>query len=222
MLVPFLPYVLVSLLQLVALAAGAATLAAASKWLLMPALGLALVLAAPRTRRARRVVGPAAAGILFSWLGDVLLGTPGGLGFLLGLGAFLLAHVSYLVLFARGLRTRPVPVWAVVLVPWWVALLVVLGPHLGALFVPVAVYGLVLGGSAALALATNRFSAVGALLFLASDTVLALKLFLPGFALWQADAVIMLLYLLGEGLIVFGAVRSPDSERSPSPVPQTG
>ena len=134
MLVPFLPYVLVSLLQLVALAVGAATLAAASKWLLMPALGLALVVAA-RGRRARRVIGPAAAGILFSWLGDVLLGTPGGLGFLLGLGAFLLAHVSYLVLFVRGLRTRRVPVWAVLLVPWWVALLVVLGPHLGALFV---------------------------------------------------------------------------------------
>jgi alkenylglycerophosphocholine/alkenylglycerophosphoethanolamine hydrolase len=72
----------------------------------------------------------------------------------------------------------------------------------------VAVYGAVLGLSAATALGTNPTIAVGAGLFLLSDSVLACKLFLPGFGFWQQDLVIMALYCAGQGLIALGLVRA--------------
>ncbi len=157
-------------------------------------------------------------GILLSWGGDVLFGMPGGIGFLLGLGGFLLAHVAYLILFRWPLRRRGLTWWAFAYLAWWLALMLVLGPHLGALIVPVAIYGAVLGASAAFALGTNPITAVGALLFLASDSILAFKLFWPGFALWQQDAIIMLLYCAGQGLIAFGAIRQ-GMRRARSSVP---
>ncbi len=211
LLIPFIPYAVVSLVQLVALFAGAVPLASATKPLLMPALLLALLWGL-RTWRGQ-VVLFGGLGILFSWAGDVLLGDPGGIGFLLGLGGFFLAHLAYLVLFLRPLRRRRMPWPALVLVAWWVGLLLVLGPHLGVLFVPVAVYGLVLGLAASAAMGTNRLTATGGVLFLLSDTLLALKLFLPGFALWEADFLIMLLYVLGEGLIILGAARNGPTGR---------
>ncbi len=232
---PFAVYAVVSVIQLAGLFAGAAQLASLTKPLLMPVLLLALIwstlgrrtsigLALNRATRGRRssIVALAAAGIVFSWIGDVLLSTPGGLGFLLGLGSFFVAHLAYFVLFLGPLRTRPfrtrpfrtrrasspLSPLGLLFVPWLVGLLVILGPHLGMLFVPVALYGLVLGLAAAAALGTNRLTAAGGVLFLLSDTVLALRLFLPGFSLWQADFLIMLLYVLGQGLIVLGAVRA--------------
>ena len=227
---PFAVYAVVSVIQLAGLFAGAAQLASLTKPLLMPILLFALIwstrgrrtsigLVLNRATRGRRssIVALAAAGIVFSWIGDVLLSTPGGLGFLLGLGSFFVAHLAYLVQFLGPLRTRPfrtrrasspLSPLGLLFVPWLVGLLVILGPHLGMLFVPVALYGLVLGLAAAAALGTNRLTAAGGVLFLLSDTVLALRLFLPGFSLWQADFLIMLLYVLGQGLIVLGAVRA--------------
>lgn len=210
-LVPFVPYAAVGLLHLVALAVGAELLATFTKPILMPLLFVALSWALRRAtdRPARGELAVfASIGILFSWAGDVLLGAPLSSGFLLGLGSFFCAHLSYLLLFLRPLRRRRLPWAALLLLPWWVLLLIVLAPHLGALIVPVAIYGLVLGAVAAAALACNRWVAVGALLFLASDTLLALKQFLPDFGFWQADFLIMLLYIAGQGLISYGVVRA--------------
>ncbi|CAN5171061.1 hypothetical protein BH11ACT2_BH11ACT2_05170 [soil metagenome] len=211
-LAPFVPYLVVTVAHLAGLGLANDALSGLSKPLLMPALVLAL-LASVRPRANRTVViGSIALG--FSWLGDILLAIPGGIGFLLGLGAFFFAHVAYLTLFWRRLRIRRVPLIALVFAVWWVALLVVLAPHLGALLVPVAVYGVALGASATLALACNRFVAAGATVFLVSDTILAFKFFYPGFSLWQADLVIMLLYCVGQGLVVIGIVRSAQPARA--------
>ncbi|MCU1512993.1 MAG: hypothetical protein JWO10_83 [Microbacteriaceae bacterium] len=213
---PFALYIAVGAVHLVALLTHAVPVSDATKPLLMPAL-LVGFLWALHQRTGRMPRGELAllgvTGILFSWLGDILLGTPGGMGFLLGLGAFFLAHVNNLVFFLRPLRRHRIPLVALVLVLWWVALLVTLAPHLGTLLVPVAIYGLVLGASAAASLGTIRTVAAGALLFLASDTVLALKMFLPGFSLWQADFLIMVLYIAGQGPIAFGAVRMARGRR---------
>lgn len=200
----FLPYLVVSLLHLTTLVVGSAW-SGPTKVLLMPALLLALL---GNVRRVRPMVGIwLGAGILCSWAGDVLLATPGGIGFLLGLGGFLLAHAAYLVLFRWPLRRWRLTWWAFAYLAWWLALVLVLSPHLGGLLVPVAVYGLVLGASAAFALGTNALTATGAFLFLVSDSILASKLFWPGFAFWQQDAVIMLCYCVGQGLIAWGAIR---------------
>jgi uncharacterized membrane protein YhhN len=198
------PYLAVSVIHVVALVVGMTAVSTPTKWLLMPALLFALVATAPRSRLVIVVGGVA---VILSWCGDVLISTPGGTGFVLGLASFLLAHVTYLVLFLAVLRTRRVPVWALVYVVWLVGLLIVITPHLGTLVVPVVAYGVILAASTAAALGTSRPVALGALLFLLSDSVLVFKLFWPGFAGPQADAIIMVLYLLSQGLIVWGVLK---------------
>ncbi len=201
----FGPYAIVGVVHLVGLFTGADAISGPSKGLLMPTLLFALLIGL--SSRRGEVALWAGLGILLAWVGDLLLSTPGETGFVAGLGAFMLTHVAYLVLFLRPLRVRRIPLTALVLVPWWAALLVLLAPHLGVLLVPVAVYGLVLGASTAAALGTNRIVAVGGLIFLLSDTLLAFKLFWPDFSLWQADFLIMIGYITGQALIAFGAVR---------------
>jgi uncharacterized membrane protein YhhN len=203
---PFVPYSLVSLIHLVALLVGDSTVTMISKRLLMPVLILAVVIACFRRREQPLVLITIA--LLVSWAGDIFIGMPGDIGFLIGLGCFFLAHVTYLVLFLGRLRLRRVPWLAVGFVVWWVALLAVLAPSLGALLVPVAIYGLVLGATAAVSLACTGWVAAGGILFLVSDTILAFKFFYPGFSLWEADFVIMLLYVAAQGFIAFGATRS--------------
>jgi alkenylglycerophosphocholine/alkenylglycerophosphoethanolamine hydrolase len=208
----FVPFVVVALAHLIGLGVGNLALSGLTKPLLMP--GLVFALLSTVRPRATTIVITTCIALAFSWLGDLLLAIPGGLGFLLGLGGFFLAHVAYLTLFARSLRIRRVPPVALFFAGWWVALLVVLAPYLGALLVPVAVYGLALGASAALALGCNRFVAIGASTFLVSDTILAFKFFYPDFGIWQQDLLIMFLYCAGQGLIVFGVTRASEPARS--------
>ena len=215
----FAPYVAVSILHVIILAAGPQELSIVTKVLLMPALLLAFLVALPRRRGEVLVWGAFA--IVASWAGDVLLSTPGDIGFIVGLGCFTLAHASYLVLFLRAVREHRIPWLALLYVPWWAALVVILAPHAGALLVPAAAYGIVLGASAAASLGSNRVVGIGGLLFLLSDTLLALRLFYPGFEFWQQDAVIMLGYTAGQGLIIFGVVlhaRAHQADVSTTPV----
>lgn len=185
-----------------------------TKLLLMPALLVAVVWAL-RLKRSDLLVF-ACLGVILSWAGDALLESPGDIGFLLGLGGFMLAHLAYLVLFLRPLRERRIPWFAAIYALWWVVLVLFLAPHIGALLVPVAAYGFVLAASSAAALGTNRFAAVGALIFLLSDTILAFKLFVPGADFYPVDAIIMTLYITGQGLIAVGvATRGYRFQSSP-------
>ncbi|MDP3208854.1 MAG: lysoplasmalogenase [Rhodoglobus sp.] len=201
----FAPFAVVGLVHLTILVLGIDAWSTPTKALLMPALLTGFLVALPTRRTELALVGTIA--IVLSWAGDLLLSTPGNVGFLVGLGSFMLAHATYIVLFRRALRTRRMPLLALIFAAWWVALVFVLAPHLGVLLVPVAFYGVVLGLSAATALGSYRVVAIGALLFLLSDTILAFKMFWPDFSMWQADFVIMVGYLAGQGLIAVGAVR---------------
>lgn len=181
---------------------------------------------APTIRRARRAAALLLLALAFSWLGD-------GAGlFFPFFGAelppmlicFGFAHLLYIALFTRGLRdTRPrragdtgagdaaparrrLPRWTLVYAVWWIVMIVLLWPHLGALAVGVAVYGLVLAGTAAAAALGSRATALGGLLFLASDTLLALRLFLPGADAVIGDVAVMSTYGLGQGLLAAGTV----------------
>ncbi len=220
-LLAFVPYVVVSVIHLTALYVGSEGVAGPTKVLLMPALLVALFGQLPRVRWI--VVMWLTVATIFLWVGDWLFALPGEIGFLLALGAFFFAHVAHLALFRWPLRRRGLTWWAFAYLAWWLALMLVLGPHLGVLIVPVAIYGVVLGAAAAFALVTNPITAIGAFLFLVSDSILAFKLFWPGFAIWQQDAIIMVLYLAGQGLIVYGALRQGMRVRrtpvTPEPVP---
>ena len=78
--------------------------------------------------------------------------------------------------------------------------------HLGALLVPVAVYGAVLGTMAALAGGRGGLIALGGAFFVVSDSVLALGRFLPGYEFALHDLVVMSTYLAAQGLIAWGVV----------------
>lgn len=87
---------------------------------------------------------------------------------------------------------------------WWVDLVAVLLPDVGALVVPLACYGLALGGNAVVAHGVNRLTALGAASFVVSDSLLALTTFHGSFDLPGHDFWVMLTYLAGQGLLVWG------------------
>lgn len=215
--IAFAPYLVVSLVHLVVLAAGLDEAARSSKLLLMPALAVAVLLTARPLRGAVPVLLLVA--IAFSWGGDAPLTLSGDGWFVIGLVSFLLAHVAYIALFLRlRPRRRRLPAWTLAYAAWYAAFLALLGPHLGTLLVPVAVYGLVLGAMAALAGGIGGVVAVGGALFVVSDSVLALGRFLPDYEFSAHDVVVMSTYLAAQGLIALGVVRRLGRDLSaPSP-----
>ncbi len=210
---PFLLYAVVAAVHLVQIGAGLPD-REITKPLLMAALLVAVLLVAlvtsrtiVRSRRGVIALVLLCAGIAFSLAGDVLLGPV----FLAGLGCFAAAHLAYIALAAGPARSRRLPWWTLVYPAWIAVLCVVLWPNLGDLAIPLVVYGVVLAGTAASTAAVNAITALGGLLFLASDSLLAFRMFWPDFGSafpdpWQ-DLVIMILYCLGEGLIAFGVLR---------------
>jgi uncharacterized membrane protein YhhN len=211
--IAFAPYIAVSAVHIGALAVGAFAVAGPTKLALMPLLALAVVWAAwGRSWTISHTLLIAALGL--SWLGD------GAATFFPGLPTvpmmllwFGLAHLCYIWLFWRVLAVRRPPLWSAVYAVWWAVLLAVLWPNLGALLVPVAVYGLVLGATAAGAARCHPLVAWGGAFFLASDTVLAFRLFVPAaMPDWTTPAV-MLTYCLGQGLIAAGVLASVRARR---------
>jgi uncharacterized membrane protein YhhN len=214
--VGFVPYALVSVVHVVALAVGADEIAAPTKLALMPLLAVAALWAGRGS-----TWGPPATllfvALAFSWLGD---GAGSFFPFAPELPVMLLcfglAHIAYIVLFWRFLRARPWPAWALVYAAWWLLLVVVLWPRLGALAFGVAIYGLVLGGTAATAARCAPIIATGAAFFLASDTILAFRLFMPEAMPDWTSPLVMATYTLGQGLIVAGvAFGLPRAAREP-------
>lgn len=209
---PFIPYSIIGAVHLGAIFLGAADVSTWTKFALMPALLFALLLSLPARRS--EVALWAGLAVVLSWAGDVLLEVPGDAAFLLGLGSFLLAHVCYLVLFIRPLRRRRWSWWSLIYGAWLFALLTPLLLFAGSFAVPITVYGIVLCVAAAAATGTSSTIAVGALLFLASDSVLAMRLFLPGFVVPNSGVIIMVLYILGQGLIIAGTVAAARASRT--------
>jgi len=205
LLVAFAPYAVVSAMHVVLLAMGS-DLVGPTKLLLMPLLAVPVLLGIRRIEPRFAVILLVAA-LLFSWLGDsagALLPTAPELPLMLGF--FGIAHIAYIVLFIRYLARRRLPWWTLIYAVWWIGMLVFLGPHLGGLLLAVAAYGLVLAGTATLSARSLPLVAVGGAFFLASDTILAIRLFLPdALPSWSSPAV-MLTYTLGQGLIVAGAL----------------
>lgn len=203
----FVPYAVVSALHVVLLALDH-DLAAPTKLLLMPLLAVPVLVAARRIHPPVTVALLLVA-LLFSCLGD-------GAGALfpaapelpLMLAFFGLAHIAYIILFARHLARRRLPWWTAIYAVWWLAMILVLGPHTGPLLVGVALYGLLLAGTAAFAARCHPLVVTGGAFFLASDTILAFRLFVPdALPAWSSPAV-MLTYTLGQGLIIAGALVS--------------
>ena len=201
--------------------------AAWAPFALLKALTTALVIAyaagrgLPGDARRRALL----AGLALSWLGDVALLWPRE-GFLPGLVAFLGAHLAYLWAFTRGVRLAAWPLAFAAYALLAGAVLTLLWPGVPAgLRAPVAAYVLALAAMAAQTAcwwraarpgdALKGSAALGGLLFLTSDALLAVNKFhttLPASGLW-----ILATYWAAQGLI---AQSLPP--RAPAPAPAAG
>jgi uncharacterized membrane protein YhhN len=158
------------------------------------------------------------AALLFSWLGDVLLmlQDDNSLFFLLGLSAFLLAHIFYILFFhfiriKEDVKSR----WYLLLivVVYYILLIALLSPWLGDMKLPVRIYGIVISFMFMLAMHmlfiknknAGRWLMLGALLFVISDSVLAINKFYQSFEM--SGIAIMLTYGPAQLFITEGATR---------------
>ncbi|MBW9122185.1 lysoplasmalogenase [Microbacterium trichothecenolyticum] len=204
----FVPYIAVSVVHVAALAVGSDAVAAPTKLALMPLLALAVAwgVRGSRWTPAHTLLVVA---IGLSWVGD-------------GAGTFIpwmptvpmmllffgLAHLCYILLFWRMLAVRRVPIWAGAYAVWWLVLLAVLWPNLGGLAIAVAIYGLVLGGTAFAASRCHPLIVWGGVFFLTSDSVLAFRLFTSDAMPDWTSPLVMVTYCLGQGLIAAGVLVS--------------
>lgn len=196
---------------------GVPMLSAATKPLLMPVV-LAGYLAGNRCW-SRWVV----AGLGLGWLGDVALMFSGELYFMFGLGAFLLGHLAYVIAY-REHRTagmaepfsKPAQLRIALPILLLASLLVtVLRPALGGLLVPVMVYAFVISLMVIQAAYRKGFTTptsfsyvmVGAILFMISDSLLAVNKFLDPLPL--SGVWVMTTYLGAQYLIVAGLRQHP-------------
>jgi uncharacterized membrane protein YhhN len=148
-------------------------------------------------------------GLLCSLAGDIFLMLPGD-RFIAGLVSFLLAHIAYIVAFATAPEANFTVVSALTLLPLLLYSAVIFGrlaPHLGSLRLPVFVYLLAIVAMAWCAVdrcrvaqtAPTGLAALGALLFVLSDSTLAWNRFIGQFK--PAQAIVLGTYFAAQWLI---------------------
>lgn len=216
----FLPFIVLSVIHVGARFAGAADIADPTKLTLMPLLAVAALwgfrAAGPQGSRVVRV--PAAlllAALLFSWFGDgAATFFPFAPELPVMLASFGIAHICYIWLMGRYVADRPFPRWALVFPLWWIAMLVALWPSLSSLAPAVAAYGIVLAGTAATAARCGTVVASGGLLFLASDTILSFRIFMPEAMPEWTSGMVMLTYCAGQALLVAGILLRGTARRT--------
>jgi uncharacterized membrane protein YhhN len=159
--------------------------------------------------------------LFFSWLGDVFLLWPGG--FVLGLGGFLIAQLGYAALFfklksphadAKAFFARRI-FWSLAIAFYGFAFLRILYPVLVTtdFFFPVLAYTLaisLMGISTALRNGATTHSSyltglAGAILFIGSDSLIAINTFLDPFS--GGAFAIMVTYILAQWLLIQSILR---------------
>ncbi len=177
------------------------------RWL-FKIIPIALLLFLALTRTAGKVRTLLGLGLVLSAIGDVLLAMDGL--FVQGLAAFLLAQVTYTVLFVSQRRWRPrrLPWAALILVYGLVCTLVIL-PAAGDMQLPVTAYMIAISLMAIVAGFRNDqqflWVAMGALIFMISDTLIAVERFVSPFA--YSGIAVMGTYYCAQLLICLGIVR---------------
>lgn len=213
---------LMLLIDLVAVYSNNESLRFITKPLLMPLLAIYLLLQTSSVTSALKVWIFLA--LFFSWLGDILLlfeeREPNF--FLFGLSAFFVAQVFYIVFF-HNIRMREYirgnALLLLLVIVYYSILVSVLSPYLGDMKLPVRIYGVVLSFMVMLAMHTtlgkNKRAAIwmttGAILFVASDSLLAFNKFFSAFD--YAGLIIMVTYGLAQLFITEGAVKYINSEK---------
>ncbi|MCB1361851.1 MAG: lysoplasmalogenase [Rhodobacter sp.] len=156
------------------------------------------------------------AGLALGALGDLALSRPGTPAFLAGMAAFALGHLAYAWGFAQGWsQALPLTFWIALVAMAGLGTLVMgwIAPRAGPLAWPVRGYSLVIG---AMALAASGMPdgtgigmiQLGVVLFVTSDLILALGLFVARDAAARtlAGQVLWPLYWGGQVLILLGVL----------------
>lgn len=177
-----------------------------TKSLIIPALLLYFISTTPKSSVRNLFI----VALIFAWLGDVFLLFSGSTFFLLGLGSFLIMQVLYTVVFLRNkeFRTLKVLISSVALLGFSIGFNYYLWPFVSEMRIPVIVYSIAIAMMAFFGI--NRLKVLngylyivyGVILFVISDTVLAINNFADGF--WQGGFVVMLTYILAQYFIVEG------------------
>ncbi|MBU1283769.1 MAG: lysoplasmalogenase [Gammaproteobacteria bacterium] len=155
-------------------------------------------------------------GLLCSLAGDILLDWPADL-FVFGLGAFLLAHLAYLRAYLSDCKQ---PAWLALLLAFAIGgtmFATLASANLGPLLIPVACYALAISamlwralarlGQPGLDTTSTRQAAIGAALFVLSDSLIGINRFVAPFE--AAPMAIMLSYWLGQWGIAASAFKHP-------------
>ncbi len=178
-----------------------------TKTLLLPLLIVIYLVVSQQNsvRQQPRISKTFLAGLIFSFFGDLFLLF--NWGFLPGLGSFLLAHVFYILCFSK-LRKKTPPVFSTMAVAvYLVALIVFLFPHLDEMKIPVIIYGSVISVMFWFSISTGQKLLVfGALLFVVSDTVLAVNIFVNQHV--ALSLIVMITYVAAQFLLVRGMLKA--------------
>jgi alkenylglycerophosphocholine hydrolase len=150
--------------------------------------------------------------LALSLAGDTFLMFGSDRAFMLGLVSFLLAHLAFVAAFMQGVHAVTLPFWLAGVVAYAVALLlVVLLPRAGRMKLAVLLYCAVLAAMVfaaaarhqALGTVDSRLALAGALLFMASDSLLGCRRFVGRYR--GAQVLILSTYWAAIGLIAWSA-----------------
>ncbi|WP_271406119.1 lysoplasmalogenase [Tenacibaculum soleae] len=148
--------------------------------------------------------------LFFSFWGDVFLLDKTNY-FVFGLASFLIAHIMYIKMTSQFLKkqlfTKVIRV-AIIFITLFAGVLFLIKDNLGEMLVPVIVYGIAISAFGTCALLNyqqdktmaNLWLLIGAILFIASDSLIALNNFYQ--ATHMFDVLIIVLYVVSQYLIV--------------------
>lgn len=159
--------------------------------------------------------------LTFSWFGDIILlfADRDEMYFIIGLIAFLLSHITYILLFNKQIKPKNTKNKAVfwmgvtAIIMYLIVMIAMLLPSLGDLTIPVFVYALVISTMLLFAFKgflmwkspANWYIVTGAVIFVSSDSILAFNKFYKPVVL--SSFLIMLTYLVAQYLIVSGILK---------------
>lgn len=190
-----------------------------SKPMLMPAL-IVLVYMRANGHVTLRILLLGVA-LVFSWGGDLALMREEEKYFLLGLGSFLAAHVLYTFIYIKSCFQRPefklMPLLPILTFTIFLMAYLLRAVPQG-MQLPIGAYALVITAMACMSRLREGLTShqsfqwvmTGSLLFVVSDSAIAINKYLPAFQIPYPDVVIMGTYIAGQIFIVLGVLAHPE------------
>ena len=159
--------------------------------------------------------------LFLAWLGDVFLlfQAQNPLFFMLGLGSFLISHILYILTFKKSIQnkelgeTKTLLIRAIPFIGTFILMFTFLYKSLDTvMLVAVPIYMLVIVTMAFMAMertgkvlkASAEYVFFGAFLFMVSDSLLAIDIFVKTLTIPFAPVFVMLTYVAAQTLIVYG------------------